>query len=85
MPASESARSVCSCCGAPLVPDEVALSRKLTGAENGQFRCLGCLADFFGCSTDRLREKIAQFRRQGCLLFAPAPAETEAPDAQAQQ
>ena len=75
MHAPESAR--CRDCGAPLVPDEVALSRKLTGAENGQFRCLSCLAVFFGCSTDRLREKIAQFRRQGCLLFAPLPAPEE--------
>ena len=75
-------KSVCCCCGAPLVPDEVALTRKLIALETTQFRCLGCLADFFGCSTDRLREKIAQFRRQGCLLFAPLPASAEEPEAQ---
>jgi hypothetical protein len=72
---SASERDCCCECGAPLVPDELALSRKLTGAQNGQFRCLGCLAVFFGCSTDRLREKITQFRRQGCMLFAPLPEE----------
>ena len=76
MSAPESDR--CCVCGAPLVPDEIALTRKLINRGAQQYQCLSCLADFFGCSTDLLREKIAQFRRQGCALFAQLPEGEEA-------
>ena len=77
MSAPESAR--CCVCGAPLVPDGIALTRKLINRGAQQYQCLSCLAGFFGCSTGLLQEKIAQFRRQGCALFAsqPAPEEPE--------
>lgn len=71
MPAPESDR--CCVCGAPLVPDEIALTRKLINRGARQYQCLACLAGFFGCSTDLLREKIVQFRRQGCALFTALP------------
>ena len=71
MPAPQ---SICCVCGAPLIPDEVALTRKLIGVEITQYRCLSCLAAEFGCTTHRLQEKIEEFRRRGCVLFAP-PAE----------
>ena len=71
MPAPQSAR--CCVCGAPLVPDEIALTRKLINRGAQQYQCLACLAGFFGCSTDLLREKIVQFRRQGCALFTALP------------
>ena len=74
MPAPENVR--CCVCGAPLVPDEIALTRKLINRGAQQFQCMDCLAAFFGCSTGLLQEKIAQFRRQGCMLFAPLPEET---------
>ena len=75
MSAPESDR--CCVCGAPLVPDEIALTRKLINRGAQQYQCLSCLAGFFGCSTDLLREKIAQFRRQGCALFASQSAAEE--------
>ena len=63
--------SVCSVCGAPLVPDEIALTRKLINRGAREFQCMNCLAAFFGCDTQLLYEKIDQFRRSGCVLFAP--------------
>ncbi len=68
MPAPESAR--CCVCGAPLIPDEIALTRKLINRGAQEFQCLACLANFFDCSTELLHAKIAQFRRNGCVLFA---------------
>lgn len=73
MPAPGDAR--CCACGAPLVPDEIALTRKLINRGAQQFQCMDCLAAFFGCGKELLYAKIAQFRRQGCALFAPLPEE----------
>jgi hypothetical protein len=68
---------ICSRCGKDLTANETGLSRKLINRGAQQYQCLGCLAGFFGCSTDLLREKIAQFRRQGCALFASQSAAEE--------
>ena len=75
MSAPESDR--CCVCGAPLVPDEIALTRKLINRGAQQFQCMDCLAAVFGCRTGLLQQKITQFRRQGGALFAPLPEETD--------
>ena len=63
--------SVCKECGRPISADETALYKKLVNRGATEFSCKECLARFFGCTTARLDEKIEQFRRDGCLLFAP--------------
>ena len=62
---------VCFCCGRGLVPDEIAMTRKLINRGAGQFYCLPCLACHLDVSENILREKIVQFRRMGCTLFVP--------------
>lgn len=59
----------CRYCGAALCADEIALTKKLVDRTATEFACLDCLAAFFGCSAERLRQKIEQFRRNGCRLF----------------
>lgn len=63
----------CRQCGAPVSGDEIGLTKKLINRGSTDYLCINCLAAFFGCTTDRLREKADQFRRQGCALFAPLP------------
>ncbi len=60
----------CTQCGRPLTADEVALHKRLINRGASAHLCLSCMAGYFGCQEDVLREKIAYFRRIGCLLFA---------------
>lgn len=63
-------RKKCCCdCGKDLRKDEVALSRKLIDVETEEFYCLDCMSDFFGCTVQDLKEKIQEFKEQGCTLF----------------
>lgn len=56
----------------PLSKDEIGLNKKLFEAEAKQklFMCLHCMADYLDCSEDDLREKIEEFKREGCKLFS---------------
>ena len=56
-------------CGKALKKDEVALSRKLIDVDTEEFYCISCLAEFIGCTIQDLREKIQEFKEQGCTLF----------------
>ena len=59
----------CLQCGRPLTADEIALHKRLVNRGASAHLCLTCLAGHFGCPEALLREKIAYFRRIGCLLF----------------
>lgn len=59
----------CTRCGRSLTNDEVGLSKKLTGRGTTRFYCISCLAGDFGVTEQRLREKIEEFRAEGCTLF----------------
>ena len=59
----------CVRCGANLVPDEMALTRKLINRGTQEFLCLPCLALRFGVTEGVLHEKIREFREMGCTLF----------------
>lgn len=59
----------CYDCGKKLRKDEIALSKKLIDIDTEEFYCLNCLADNIGCMTDDLRDKIQEFKEQGCVLF----------------
>ena len=56
----------------PLSKDEIGLNKKLFEAEakKNLFMCLHCMADYLDCSEDDLREKIEEFKREGCKLFS---------------
>lgn len=59
----------CYDCGKKLMKDEIALSQKLIDIETEEFFCLQCLADNIGCTVDDLKDKIQEFKEQGCVLF----------------
>ncbi len=59
----------CYDCGKKLMKDEIALSKKLIDVETEEFFCLQCLADNIGCTVDDLKDKIQEFKEQGCVLF----------------
>jgi hypothetical protein len=64
------AKILCYQCARPIDKDVIALNRKLIGRSTKRFLCLACLAVFFGCTEDDLRQRIEWFREQGCALFA---------------
>ncbi len=57
----------CAHCGKPLSYNELGLNKKYNGGN--EKLCLGCLAEKIGVSPERLKEKIAEHLRAGCLLF----------------
>ena len=59
----------CVRCGAPLMKDDVAMTRKMINRGAESFYCLPCLADHFELTVDILREKIKEFKAMGCTLF----------------
>ena len=59
----------CVRCGAPLMKDDVAMTRKMINRGAETFYCLPCLADHFELTEDILREKIKEFKAMGCRLF----------------
>ena len=65
----------CAECGRPLVPDEIAATRKLVNRGAARFYCVSCLARIFDVREQDILDRIAWFRSQGCTLFAPAPTE----------
>lgn len=50
--------------------DVIGLNRKLIAVDTTAFYCLECMADYFGCDTDALRDKIQSFKEEGCTLFS---------------
>ncbi len=64
-----SRKKVCCECGKSLKKDEVALTKKLIDMDTEEFYCLDCLAEYIGCSVQDLKEKIQEFKEQGCTLF----------------
>lgn len=60
---------VCKLCGREVSHDEIGLTKKLINRGATQFLCLPCLAQYFSVSEERLKEKIRQFKEDGCTLF----------------
>ena len=60
------------CDKTPLTKDEIGLNKKLfeSEAKKGLYMCLACMANYLDCSEDDLREKIEEFKREGCKLFS---------------
>ena len=64
-----SRKKICCECGKTLKKDEIALTQKLIYIDTEEFYCLECLAEYIGCSVQDLKEKIQEFKEQGCTLF----------------
>lgn len=63
-------RSIFCCeCEKKLVKDEIALTKKLIDPESQEFYCIPCMAEYLGCTEQDLKEKIQEFKEQGCTLF----------------
>lgn len=60
----------CCDCNKNLNKDEVALSQKMLGRNIESFFCLECLAIYLENDVKSLKEKILEFRTQGCALFS---------------
>lgn len=60
----------CAECGTtPLLPDEVAATKKFLGRSVYRFLCIHCLARTLDTTEDELRIRINEFKREGCKLF----------------
>ena len=62
-------KAICCDCGKTLKKDEVALTHKLIDPDAEDFYCLDCMAEYIGCTVEDLKEKIVEFKEQGCTLF----------------
>ena len=60
----------CIKCGRILDSDDIGLTKKLINRGAEEFMCISCLAEKFKVTPQKLREKIKEFKEQGCLLFA---------------
>ena len=61
--------NTCIACGRELTRDEIGLSRKMINRGAAEFKCLACLSAYYRVTEQRLLERIAQLRAQGCTLF----------------
>ena len=60
----------CIVCGRKLDNDDIGLTKKLINRGSTEFMCIYCLGEKFKVTPQKLREKIKEFKEQGCLLFA---------------
>ena len=60
----------CEVCGTEdIEKDVVALNKKLFDKNVKQFYCLTCMADVLEVTEEDLRNKIEEFKEDGCTLF----------------
>jgi len=63
-------KKYCKVCGKePLTKDEIGLTKKLFDAEAKAFFCLSCLAEYLEVEEEYLRDKLQEFKDEGCTLF----------------
>lgn len=62
--------SKCFKCGKELTSNEIGAYKKFINRGSTEFMCKKCLADNLGVTTDYIDNKIEEFKRQGCTLFA---------------
>ncbi|WP_217653099.1 hypothetical protein [Fibrobacter sp. UWOV1] len=49
--------------------DEIAVCKKLLGRNVKNFYCLDCLAAYLGTTVEDIKDKIEEFKAEGCVLF----------------
>lgn len=63
-------KAFCHVCGKePLTKNEIGLTKKLLNRDAKAFFCLSCLAEYLEVDEDYLREKVQDFKDEGCTLF----------------
>lgn len=61
---------ICVSCGKkPLTKDEVGINKKLLGENIEKLYCIDCLAEYLEATVQDLRDKIDEFKAEGCKLF----------------
>ena len=65
-------KKICRYCEAALDRNEIGLNKKMfeVDAKRGFYMCLSCKAEYLECSEEELREKIEDFKKEGCKLFS---------------
>lgn len=64
-------KQTCIACGKPeLDKDTIGINKKLLGEDVKKFYCIDCLADYLGCDTQDIFDKIEEFKEEGCKLFS---------------
>ena len=58
----------CQMCNSLLIRDEYALSIKLFGENSSKF-CLSCISQQLNVTVNDLKEKIEDYKSDGCELF----------------
>lgn len=61
--------SVCMICGKELTYNEIGAYKKFVNRSSSEFMCLECLALKLQVPEKVLKNKIEEFRAQGCMLF----------------
>lgn len=59
----------CYLCEARLDKDTIGLNKKLLDKDLSRFLCMDCLAIHLDVDVEDLREKISEFKEQGCKFF----------------
>jgi len=60
----------CRECGVKLVPDDIAIYRKLVTRNATDFLCIDCLGKKLNCGRAPIEERIKYYRESGnCTLF----------------
>lgn len=62
----------CRYCEKKLDRNAIGLNKKLfeADAKRNLYMCFPCMAEYLECSEDDLREKVEEFKREGCKLFS---------------
>ena len=62
----------CRYCEITLTRNAIGLNKKLfeEDTKRSLYMCIPCMAEYLECSEDDLREKVEEFKREGCKLFS---------------
>lgn len=60
----------CISCGRQnLDKNTIGINKKLFGKKVRSFYCMECLANYLDCTVEDLKDKIEEFKDEGCTLF----------------
>lgn len=59
----------CLQCGRELIPDEIAMYKKLVSRKASGYMCFACIAKQFQVTEELIRKKADYFKKAGCRLF----------------
>ncbi|NMB09047.1 MAG: hypothetical protein GX981_11755 [Tissierellia bacterium] len=58
-----------ACLKENLDKNTIGINKKLLGESVDTFYCIDCLADFLDTTVEELKDKIEEFKDEGCDLF----------------